>query len=327
MENKLYEFDEVVAFIKQGFILALAGDEKVLSKLPNGNWIAGTIPYFINTEGGKFEQTKIFVNKLSTNTNFKILNYSDDDISSIAKDSFENGYSLLILPPFQKVHETYSLQTENMDDLYNNPIVGWVAGTDLNSEDTPKTFNGKTGEISIEKGVAIHVELPENKFAQINIINIFDKNEESDEIKFYHDGFDTVSCMVNGKDTNLADYINDNKINTQLPLQSDYMGAAINVSIKEIDAENKKVSFFAPIFKSNSYKFPKNVNDYTQKFGNFTKDINEDNEFSCLCILNYLYGELENKKIINFTGPATFGEIAYVLVNQTLVTLSIEDYD
>ncbi len=327
MENKLYEFDEVVAFIKQGFILALAGDEKALSKLPNGNWIAGTIPYFINADGGTFEQTKIFVNKLSTNTNFKIIDYSEKDIANIAKDSFDNGYSLLILPPFQKVHETYALQTENLEGLYNNPIMGWVAGTYLNSEDTPKTFNGQTGEISAEKGIAIHVELPENKFAQINIINIFEKNDESDEIKFYHDGFDASSCMINGKDQNLADYIIDNKINTQLPLQSDYMGAAINVSIKEIDAENKKVSFFAPIFKNNSYKFPKNVSDYTQEFGKHTKDIHVNNEFSCLCILNYLYGELENKKIINFTGPATFGEIAYILVNQTLVTLSIEDYD
>jgi hypothetical protein len=46
---------------------------------------------------------------------------------------------------------------------------------------------------------------------------------------------------------------------------------------------------------------------------------------SCNCILNYLYSELEGKKTGKVTGPITFGEIAYVLVNQTMVYLSVED--
>ena len=48
-------------------------------------------------------------------------------------------------------------------------------------------------------------------------------------------------------------------------------------------------------------------------------------EFSCNCILNYLYGELEGKKIDNISGPITFGEIGYQLLNQTLTFLYIED--
>jgi hypothetical protein len=46
--------------------------------------------------------------------------------------------------------------------------------------------------------------------------------------------------------------------------------------------------------------------------------------FSCNCILNFLYGELEGKSIGTFTGPVTFGEIAYQLVNQTLVYVKAE---
>ena len=42
---------------------------------------------------------------------------------------------------------------------------------------------------------------------------------------------------------------------------------------------------------------------------------------SCNCILNFVYGGLEGKKTPGFTGPVTFGEIAYILLNQTLVTL------
>ena len=46
-------------------------------------------------------------------------------------------------------------------------------------------------------------------------------------------------------------------------------------------------------------------------------------QFSCNCILNYLYGELEGKATGDFTGPVTFGEIAYMLLNQTLVRLDL----
>ena len=47
--------------------------------------------------------------------------------------------------------------------------------------------------------------------------------------------------------------------------------------------------------------------------------------FSCNCVLNYLYSNLEGKKVGSFTGPMTFGEIAYVLLNQTLVYLQVQD--
>jgi hypothetical protein len=38
-----------------------------------------------------------------------------------------------------------------------------------------------------------------------------------------------------------------------------------------------------------------------------------------------VYPKLEGKKTGDFKGPFTFGEIAYILVNQTLVNLVIED--
>ena len=41
------------------------------------------------------------------------------------------------------------------------------------------------------------------------------------------------------------------------------------------------------------------------------------------CILNYLYCELEGRKIPPYYGPVTFGEVAYQLMNQTLVYCEI----
>jgi hypothetical protein len=48
-----------------------------------------------------------------------------------------------------------------------------------------------------------------------------------------------------------------------------------------------------------------------------------DVEFSCNCILNYLYGELEGKRTGALKGPMTFGEVAYQLLNQTMVYLKV----
>jgi hypothetical protein len=45
--------------------------------------------------------------------------------------------------------------------------------------------------------------------------------------------------------------------------------------------------------------------------------------FSCKCFLNYLHADLSGDKALSITGPATFGEIAYVLLNQTLVYLEL----
>ncbi len=326
MKSQLYTLEEVIAFIKQGFVLSVAGDENILKQLPLGNWIGGTIPYFMDSDKGKLNTDLIFVNRLTVQDNsFKILAYNEENISNIVTDSYGNGYTLIIIPPFQKVLENYALQAEDLDGIYNNPIVGWAAGTDLNSNDIPKTFNGLTGETYEDKAIAIHVELPENQFAQLDIVNIFDTDKNTDEIKFYSDSFEVSSCMINGKDTNFAEYILANNIDTKFPLTADYSGASINVSIKEVNSESEKVSFFAPVFKSKTYHFSKPLDNYVQRFENQTKELSEDSEFSCLCILNYVYGELENKTIANFTGPATFGEVAYLLLNQTLVTLNINE--
>jgi hypothetical protein len=48
-----------------------------------------------------------------------------------------------------------------------------------------------------------------------------------------------------------------------------------------------------------------------------------DPVFSCNCVLNYVYGRLENERAGRLEGPMTFGEIAFQLLNQTLVHVTI----
>ena len=125
--------------------------------------------------------------------------------------------------------------------------------------------------------------------------------------------------------TSLASYIADRKIDTQLPLVADYNGAMINVSIQSVDAADGKVSFYAPVFKGIEYRFAKPVPDYAGVFAEGVHDKHASRvAFSCNCILNYAYADLEGKKTGSFVGPVTFGEVAYMLLNQTLAYLTIE---
>ena len=321
----MFAVDKVIEFINQGKLMSLSGDEKALKQLPKGNWIAGTIPYFMDDDVGKFDQDKIFVNFLDNNIiDFEIKTYDENSIDQIISDSYNNGYTLLIIPAFQKIHHDFALKAENMEGLYNNPVVGWISGVDLNSYDIPKTFNGKSGQKYEDKAVAIHAKLPDNYFAQVEIVNIFERDENSPSIEFFFDSFDVLNCIIDGKEANLAEYIHQNNIDTKLPLVADYSGASINVSIKEVDIENGLVSFYAPVFESKVYKFAKPIQNYLKRFESKTLDYNVNNEFSCNCILNYLYGGFEGQKINNIKGPITFGEIAYQLLNQTLVTLTVD---
>ena len=100
----------------------------------------------------------------------------------------------------------------------------------------------------------------------------------------------------------------------------------MNVGIQEVNETEKTVALYAPVFKDTEYHFAKQIDDYVSEFSNAMPDNVEHVSFSCNCILNYLYSELEGKKTGNITGPMTFGEIAYQLVNQTLVYMHIEKY-
>ncbi len=323
--RKLHTVAEVTEMIKANRFLALSGDERALSQLPKGNWIAGTIPYFMNKEKGEFSQDKIFVNQVDdAATNVKVASYSDETISDFTKDRFENGYTILILPAFQKIHSDYVLNAPSYPGIYESPVVGWITGFNLDSDDVPKTFNGFSGEEYTSKGVALHVELPPNKMGSIEIVNIHHEDNASDTFEFFEDGFSAGDCMINGSKRNLAEYLDNKGIDGKSPFVTDFSGAKINVCVKEINVDSGQVDFYGPLFSGRKYVLATPIADYEKSFAESVPKLDKPEEFSCNCILNYLYGNLESKKI-GLTGPATFGEIAYILLNQTLVYMTIED--
>jgi hypothetical protein len=319
----LLDFSKTSELIASGKLLHIAGTEALLRKLPKGNWIGGSTEYFIGEGGGVVTDSELSVLVLDF-PEFKILSYDCGNISNIASDGYDNGLTIAVIPFNSAVHTEYAREAPGYADMFIKPVVGWISGLNLGKSDqTPIAVNGITGEVFSDKAVALSVVMPEGKRADIKVINIFAQDEASPIIRFTSEGFATGKCLVDGKEVSFAEYIAENAIDTALPLVGDYAGLGVNVSIKSI--ENGIVNFYAPIFADIDYRFAVKIPDYEAAFAAKIKEIeNKDNIFACNCILNFLYGNLEGKKLDGFFGAITFGEIAWQLLNQTLVYVTVE---
>ena len=71
-------------------------------------------------------------------------------------------------------------------------------------------------------------------------------------------------------------------------------GAHINASIQSVDGAAGKVVLYAPVFTGVDYHFAKPVADYGARFRERLAGYRTDGvSFSCNCILNFLFGELD----------------------------------
>jgi hypothetical protein len=325
MKKVMLTAAEVGELIKTGRFLALAADEQTLERLPRGNWIAGTIPYFVGEAGGMQSRELIHVTDLSAaDSGARIVDYTLDTIPGIANDAPNNGYTVLILPALSAIHSDYARNARDYEGLFMKPIIGWISGVHLDDlgKVTPKVFNGQTGTASDSQAVAIHMPVADDLLPVIRILNLF-RQGEGDVLTFPEDGFSASACWVNGQPANFAEYVTKNGLDLSRPLVADYHGAQINTSFQGIDAEHGVVNFYAPVFAGIEYKQAAPVGDYVHEFEALTADIHVQSHFACNCILNFLYGKLEGRQTGELTGPMTFGEIGYQLLNQTQVYLEI----
>lgn len=323
--TKLVSISQAADLINGGKYLCIAGDESALLQLPKGNWIGGTSPYFMTDEGGLVTRDKVFVSEIEFFGESPALrSYDAESLAQICRNAPDNGFTILIVPAFGPCHEDFAKNAPGYEEMYLKPLIGWVAGMHLDDRGrlTPKVMLGPTGEFSDQIAVVMDVPLPADRFANVDIINLF-KPGEGDAITFTATGFSARDCMVNGQPDNLARYLESCKADRRLPLVADYCGAMINVGIKSVDAAAGLVEFYAPVFPDTVYRIAAPVADYVASFQAALPQIEEGVIFSCNCILNYLYSGLEGKRTAGMTGPITFGEIGYQLVNQTLVYLTV----
>ncbi len=318
----LVTLEKAIEMINEGRILHIAADDSLLCKLPVGKWIGGTTPYFIAEDGGTFTKEKLYVNEIDFAEDIRVAVYGRYNIFQIVEECYDNGLTMLILPFGSDVAAKYAKEAPEVDELIMHPTVGWVSGFELGAGGVAKVYDGTTGSSYTDRAVAMYIKLPEGKSAIVNIVNIFKDDKTDPVIVFPDNALEVTGCRVNGQDVNFAEYIKKKDIDTQMPLVADCNGVYINTSIKTVDYN--KVALYAPVFRGTEYRFATHVADYADEFRRRIVSAGAGKPFfSCNCILNYLYGNLEGVRTHPYAGPVTFGEVAYQLLNQTLVYCEI----
>jgi hypothetical protein len=327
MPGRLYTVPEAAAAIAEGRPLLIAGDETLLAQLPEGRWIGGTIPYFMTTDGGLVTQDQVYIDTLPAQVDeVKIASYTADELQHMPADGFEDGFSVIIVPAGSPVHSHYAAEASGFPGLFDRPVVGWVSGVHLDdlASATAKVFAGSGSQVSAEDAVVMHAALPDGVLASAEIVNLF-RQGDGPVLTFDATGFTQDKVLVDGVPRVFAEYLHEIGHDTRLPLVADYFGAMINVSFQSVPDDGGPVALYAPAFSGIEYKLAAPVGDYVGEFESHLPAGGVAPTFSCNCILNFLYSELEGKRTGDVVGPITFGEIAYQLLNQTLVYLTIHD--
>lgn len=323
--NDLMTLEAAGRLIAAGTPCCVAGDEAALRQLPRGQWIGGSIPYFMASTGGVVARDQVFVTTLPEAARLEVL--SADEVSRVVSDGPEHGYSIMIVPAGSQAHSRFAQEASTSSEALMKPTVGWVSGVHLSEAATtkPVVFDGRTGQAHDDGIVVARVDLPEERLALVEITNIFE-GDGGDVLRFETAGFEASEVLVNGERCNFAEYLKvRGNVDGKLPLVGDFGGASLNASVRHVDVGAGHVTLYAPVFPGIDYRLASPVADYVATFRQRASERNgEGLVFSCNCILNFLYGNFEGQSLGTApTGPVTFGEIGYQLLNQTLVSLRV----
>lgn len=328
MESKLYTKQQVIEFINAGNVMLLSGSANALKDLPKGKWIAGTTPYCMDNVG-KCEEEMIFVDDFTQIAKqSKIEVYDKDTIKNIAINGYKNGVVFLVLPIETDVYYTFSDNSLSYEGIFDNPVVGYVAC--MKMEDygkiKPETACGIDGKLTEDKAVALYIELPNDLAARAEIINLDTIDYDTSVIVFPKTGFIQSDCTIDGKPGNIAQYLENvikPKVGNYSQLITSQNGALINRDVKVVDVNKGEVSFFSSAYAGDEYRMVKNGADYFKMFNETLADKRSE-VAACFSCVSYFFGGNFLGKHVSKNGIYAFGEIAYQLLNKTIVTLEID---
>ena len=322
MTQGLFTVKEVSAMICEGKKLLLAGDAGLLSQLPKGDWIGGSTPYFILYPEQMVElYDKLFVTCLPDFVEaIEIREYDSSSIKNVYCDAPQNGFTVLIIPFDSQVSSEFTMNAPNYTNFARYPLCGWIAGQPLEilySDRKSYVASGAAPSTHSDKAIAMHISLPETKYAEIHMFNPFEQGD-GDVITFDCPGQVVKEALINGTNRNFAEYLHEMKIDVNyFPMVANYSGAMMNVSCLAV---NDEVHLSAPVFEHVEYRIAK-INDQLPE-----PELNSENiAFSVTCVVNFLHPEFCMKYIKKMNGPVVFGEIVYQLVSQTTVYVTIGD--
>lgn len=331
MPSAVYTVDEVAKNLAEGKSLLLAGSEETLNRVPKGNWIGGTSPLISGLQLGRQAKDRIFAAEIPDfhkGVDIRIYE-SPETLRHVFTDAPDNGFSVVIIPAYGEMHLSFALNAPNYPDFATRPLAGWISGVPLSELGrlSAKVYLGPKAQAYSDAAVVMSVRLPPTKIAEIGVVNIFEQGN-GDILTVEADGFEHKTVQVNGAAVNFADYVRAKWTDTRLPLVANYHGLMVNTSFQKITAE-KGVLFYAPLFRGIQYRIAKPITNYKKTFLEKLPFLESQTEVCSFdCILNYLLMiglESEHQEIL--LGPATFGEVAYQLLNQTLAYVTIKDIE
>jgi hypothetical protein len=325
MINALLSIEEASRHIAEGRAMIVAGDEAALARLPRGRWIGGTAAYFMTEAGGVEDRARVFCTELPEAIDVRVATLAPDRVDDLVADRFPHGFSAILIPAFSEAHRRFAMAAATIPGVFDQPLIGWIAGVHLDDlgRRTPKVFDGAAGAVVEDGAVVLHVSARESVTFDLDIVNLFTQGDDpAGTFVFPESGFAMRRAVVQGREVELGPHLRERGFDLRLPLVADYAGAMINVSIKSID-DDGLVRFYAPVIEGVEYRTAAPVGDYVTALAGRCAAAGGD-VLSYNCILNYLHGGLAGRRTGGYTGPVTFGEIAYMLLNQTLVRLRLE---
>ncbi len=325
MQNFFLRPDEAAQLVEDGAVAVFAGAEAALASLPRGRWIGGTTAYFMTEQGGLVDCERLFCTVISQASEAQSVVLPEAAVSGLTLGRFAPGFTYLLMPAFGAVHRRYAIEGPGLPGLFDQPVMGWVSGTHLDElgRRKPLVFDGWSGAALDDEAVALHVRLPEGVAAEMDIINLFVPGD-GPAISFPETAFSAGSCTIDGRADNFATWLARSGADTRLPLVADYAGIMVNVAIRDVDPERGVARFYAPVVTGETYRLARPVSDYIDTFAERAGSVEPGlRQHTCNCILNYVYAGLDGRSTPGHVGPITFGEIAYMLLNQTLVRLRI----
>jgi hypothetical protein len=325
--SRLETVDAVAARIRRGESLLLSGDPQLLAKLPNGNWLAGSIPYFHDAQGMRESREVIGVDTLPREaTGMRIEVLSATEVASVAQRAQPGEYVYVIAPAFSEAVNAFVAQEHEIPGLLNQPVVGWVSGVALSEigATKPVVVDGRTGTIHDNALVCAYIALPRFVRPVAKIVNVFTPGD-GPTIEVENDGTTHTYVIADGKRRLFADILKETHHDVRFPLVTNSVGARFNVSFQSVEESTGEVKMFLPLIPGIEYRLAKPLTDYRQALvDTIAREQPADPAHTSFCVLHYAHGSLANHHIGNFHAALAFGEIAYIMHNQTVVFLSIE---
>lgn len=312
--------------IRDGRVLVVAADWRILTSLPRGEWVGGVCTRFQTGRGCVRTEDAAFVMDFSNVVSSHRLGvYPDFAVESIYEEMPSNGFSFLLIPGFSTVHRVFGSQFAARRQGAVTPLVGFVAGADVGEPrmQDPFVIDGAHGVIYTDSGVALHCQLEAPMRARVEVISPFSQNAASDSITFASAALVLRECRVNGELCNFATYVRERDIPEGLPLVGEVQGMTQNVMLLR-PLGRESVTAASPVLPSVEYRFARREEMGIERYEEVARRATRKVVASVHGYGNYTKMAAQEVTQRAFPGPFALAEIAMLLMNQTTVNLIVE---